>query len=72
MGYLMGAARNKTAPITARNERRLTAKKKKWKPVYGWEGEIICEKSTVQKKHELTYDKLKTALSYFEKYGVNI
>lgn len=65
-------AQHNRRPITARNARRLEKKKNKWQPVYGWEGEIICEKKTIEQKPELTYDEIKTALGYFEKYGVNI
>lgn len=67
----MGSDHNAITPITARNARRLEKKKNKWKPVYGWEGEVICEQSTVEEKPLLTYDEIKKALEYFEKYGLN-
>jgi len=58
--------------ITPRNARRLEKKKKKWKPVYGWEGDVICEKHMVEEKPELAYKEIKKALEYFEKYGINL
>jgi hypothetical protein len=74
--YGLGAKHtSKRDAPTARNARRLAEKaknKNKWKPAYGWEGEIICEKREVEKKPELTYDEIKKILQYFEKYGVNL
>ena len=68
----IGSDRNVMNVITARNARRLEKKKKKWKPLYGWEGEVICEQRTIEEKPQLTYDKIKKTLEYFEKYGVNL
>lgn len=68
----MGSDHNAMNSISARNARRLEKKKKKWKPVYGWEGDVICEKRVIEEKPELTYDEIKKTLEYFEKYGVNL
>ena len=71
---------SKRAPPTARNARRLEKKKTKkvkTKPLYTWEGEVICEQVVFEKPSNIvvfekplniTYDGLKKALEYFYKY----
>lgn len=67
-----GKHSSKREPPTARQARRLEKKKTKkikLKPLYGWEGEVICEQIVFDKPSQITYEGLEKALEYFEKYS---
>lgn len=72
---------SRRAPPTARQARRLEkkkAKKVKTKPLYTWEGEVICEQVIFEKPSNIvvfekplniTYEKLEKALEFFKRYS---
>lgn len=68
MFHNYGCGRKHTSdrdPPTARNARRLAKKKMKWKPVYDWEGNIICERITIDENPNFSYEQMEKALEYF-------